>query len=232
MRRQLLLVFAIPHGACLHDNALTADDVIESLAVAATDGELVADGSTAINVQLCVPELDGRDTSVSATIRASAGRWAIAEGSDAKVTVVKMTSRCVTRGLIPPTEIGSMSVIATVADFSKETPVSLLAAKVTRVDPSVSGTLSATAGSMITVSAVLQVNAGMPTKGTDVGFLVEVEPTGAIGYLSDRLVRIGDSNMVRTTFFASPSITKATFVAVARPVGRDEVMSLAVTVER
>lgn len=235
-RLALAAALAAVPAACLDDPPVTDADVITSLALApGPGGELVADGATPIPVEVCVADGGARAAGLAATLRASAGRWVATDSSDGRSITVKLTSACETRQLVPATELGPLTVLATVADFSRAATAQLQAARVTRVRAGVTGALSATASSALTVTAALDVNdgaPGLPSRGTDVELTAAVEPPGAVGYLGDTLLQIADGNTVRTTFFASAAVTQVTFVATARPAGREPIASAPIVIAR
>jgi hypothetical protein len=215
---------ALLAAGCIADPPVTEDDVITDLAIQpGPGGERVADGATALPVELCVVDQPGRDPTLTADLRASAGRWVATSASDGLSITVPLTRACEQRMLVPPTDVGPLTVMATVRGFSKSATETLVAARIDRVRLGVTGLLSATDASMLTVTATLDVQAAAgsaaPSKGTDVALAADVEPIGAVGHLADTELTIATGNTVTTTFFASSAITRVTFVATARPAG-------------
>jgi hypothetical protein len=211
--------------ACVTDPPVTEDDVITDLAIEpGPSGERVADGTTALPIELCVVHQAGRDPTLSAVLRASAGRWVATDAADGLSITVPLTQPCEQRMLVPPTDVGPLTVMATVGGFSKTATESLVAARIDRVRLGATGLLSATDASMLTVAATLDVlPAGVvaaPSKGTDVALRADIEPIGAVGHLADSTLTITTGNTVTTTFFASSAVTRVTFTATAEAAGR------------
>lgn len=228
---------ALLAAGCVTDPPVTDDDVITDLAIQpGPSGERVADGTTALPVELCVVDRPGRDPTLSAVLRASAGRWVVTDASDGLSITVPLTQACEQRMLVPPTDVGPLTVMATVGGFSKAATETLVAARIDRVRLGVTGLLSATDASMLTVTATLDVlPAGVvaaPSMGTDVALQADIQPIGAVGHLADSTLTITTGNTVTTTFFASSSVTRVTFTATARAMGRAPLLSDPLEIDR
>jgi len=216
---------ALLAAGCIADPPVTEDDVITDLAIQpGPGGERVADGATALPVELCVVDRPGRDPTLTADLRASAGRWVATDASDGLSITVPLTRACEQRMLVPPTDVGPLTVMATVRGFAKSATEALVAARIDRVRLGITGLLSATDASMLTVTATLDVlpggGAAAPSKGTDVALQADVEPIGAVGRLADSTLTVTTGNTVTTTFFASSSVTRVTFTATAKAMNR------------
>jgi hypothetical protein len=216
---------ALLAAGCVSDPPVTEDDVIAQLAIQpGPSGERVADGTTALPVELCVVDQPGRDPTLTAALRASAGRWVATDASDGLSITVPLTRSCEQRMLVPPTDVGPLTVIATVRGFSRSVTEAVVAAGIDRVRLSATGLLSAIDSSMLTVTATLDVlpagAVAAPSKGTAVALRADVEPIGAVGHLADTELAIASGNTVTTTFFASSSVTRVTFTATAQADGR------------
>lgn len=231
------IVFPLLLIACVANTPVTEDDIITDLAIQpGPGGERVADGTTALPVELCVVDRAGRDPSLTAALRASAGRWVATDASDGLSITVSLTRSCEQRLLVPPTDVGPLTVMATIGGFSKSVTETLIAARIDRVRLGVTGLLSATDASMLTVTASLDVvPAGVvaaPSKGTGVALQADVEPIGAVGRLADSELTITTGNTVTTTFFASSSVTRVTFTATAEAAGRPPLLSGPLEIDR
>src|SRR5262249_46950322 len=158
----------------------------------------IADGSTVLQVELCAVDHDGRDTSLAATLHASAGTWV--DAADGQTITVVMTQRCEQRPLRPPTDVGRLTATATLDGLTKSTTETLAAAPAARVRLGATGVVSASADTMLTLTATLDVGSdgvvGTPSRGTEVGFDAQVEPIGAIGRLADAKLTIASGNAV------------------------------------
>jgi hypothetical protein len=223
--------------ACVDDKPVTEDDIITDLAIQpGPTGERAADGTTALPVELCVVDQPGRDPTLTAAVRASAGRWVATDASDGLSITVPLTGACEQRMLVPPIDVGPLTVVATVRGFSKSTTQTLVAARIDRVRLGATGLLSATDSSMLTVTATLDVlpagGVAAPSKGTAVALQADVEPVGAVGHLADTELTIAAGNTVTTTFFASSSVTRVTFKATARAMGRAPLLSDPLAIDR
>jgi hypothetical protein len=210
-------------SGCVNDAPVTADDIIASIAVKpGPSGERIADGTTHLPIELCVVDHDGRDPTLTATVHASAGTWV--DAADGQTLTFAVTQRCEQRPLAPPTDVGPLTITATLSGYTKSTTQTLLAAPVARVRLGATGVLSATADAMLTVTATLDVGVdgvvATPSRGTEVTFDAQIEPLGAIGRLSDTVATISAGNTVAIAFFASSQVTRVTFTATARPAGR------------
>jgi hypothetical protein len=227
---------ALLAAGCVTNPPVTEDDVIPIFEIQpGPAGERVADGATALSVELCVVDQPGRDPNLTATLRASAGRWVATDASDGLSTTVPLTRACEQRKLAPTTDVGPLTVIATVAGFSKSATEALVAARIDRVRLGVTGLLSATDASMLTVTAALDVLSGgaaAPSKGTDVALQADIEPVGAVGHLADTALTVTTGNTVTTTFFATPSVTRVTFRAIARALNRAPLASDPLAIDR
>jgi hypothetical protein len=228
---------ALLAAGCVTDPPVTEDDIITDLAIQpGPGGERVADGTTALPVELCVVDQAGRDPTLTAALRASAGRWVATDASDGLSITVPLTRACEQRMLVPPTDLGPLTVMATVRGFSKSTTETLVAAGIDRVRLGVTGVLSATDSSMLTVTATLDVlpagGGAAPSKGTDVALQADVQPIGAVGHLADATLTVTTGNTVTTTFFASSSVTRVTFMATARATNRAPLASDPLAIDR
>jgi len=228
---------ALLAAGCVSDPPVTEDDVITDLAIEpGPSGERVADGTTALPVELCVVDQPGRDPALTAALRTSAGRWVATDASDGLSITVPLTRSCEQRMLVPPTDAGPLTVMATVGGFSKAATETLVAARIDRVRLGVIGLLSATDASMLTVTATLDVlpagGVAAPSKGTDVALQADIEPIGAVGHLADTTLTLTTGNTVTTTFFASSSVARVTFTATARAMGRAPLMSDPLEIDR
>lgn len=228
---------ALLAAGCVTDLPVTEDDIITALAIQpGPTGERAADGTSALSVQLCVVDQPGRDPTLTGTLRASAGRWVASDASDGLSITVPLTRICEHRMIVPTTDVGPLTVMATVAGFSKSTTEALVAARIDRVRLGVTGLLSATDPSMLTVTATLDVLPGgggaAPSKGTDVALQAEIEPIGAVGHLADAMLTVTTGNTVTTTFFATPAVTRVTFRAIARATNRAPLASDPLAIDR
>jgi hypothetical protein len=231
------IVFPLLLVACVASTPVTEDDVITEVAIQpGPSGERVADGTTALPVEVCVVDRTGRDPALGAVLRASAGRWLATDAADGLSITVPLTRSCEQRMLVPPTDTGPLAVIATVGGFSRSATETLVAARIDRVRLGATGVLSATDASMLTVTASLDVvPAGVvaaPSKGTGVALHADVEPIGAVGYLADSELTITTGNVVTTTFFASSAVTRVTFTATAEAAGRAPLASGPLQIDR
>lgn len=228
---------ALLAAGCVTDPLVTEDDVIKVLAIQpGPAGERVADGTTALPVELCVVDQPGRDPALTAVLRASAGRWVATDASDGLAITVPLTRGCEQRMIVPTIDVGPLTVVATVAGFSRSATEALVAARIDRVRLGVTGLLSATDPSMLTVTATLDVlpagGPAAPSKGTDVALQADVEPIGAVGHLADAALTVTTGTTVTTTFFATPSVTRVTFRAIARAMNRAPVASDPLAIDR
>ena len=228
---------ALLAAGCVADLPVTEDDVIPVLAIQpGPTGERAADGTSALLVELCVVDQRGRDPALTGALRASAGRWVASDASDGLSITVPLTRTCEQRMIVPTTDVGPLTVMATVAGFSKSTTEALVAARIDRVRLGVTGLLSATDPAMLTVTAMLDVlpagGVAAPSKGTEVALQAELEPPGAVGHLADTLLPITTGNTVTTTFFATPAVTRVTFRAIARALNRAPLASDPLAIDR
>ena len=219
IRRRRVLPALLAAG-CVSDPPVTEDDVITRLAIQpGPGGQRVADGATALSVELCVVDQPGRDPALTAALRASAGRWVATDASDAQSITIPLARSCKQRMLVPPTDAGPLTVIATVRGFAKSTTEVLAAACIDRVRLGATGLLSATDSSMLTVTATLDVlpagHVAAPSRGTAVALRADIEPISAVGHLADSELAITTGSTVTTSFFASSSVTRVTFTATA-----------------
>jgi hypothetical protein len=222
-------------GGCANDAAVTVDDILASVTIKpAPSGARIADGTTRLPIELCMVDHDGRDPSLAATLHASAGHWV--DAADGQTLSFALTERCEQRPLIPPTDVGPLTVTATLSGYTRSVTADLVAAPVVRVRLGTTGVLSASADAMLTVTATLDVGSdgvvAAPSRGTEVAFDAQIEPLGAIGRLSDTVMTIATGNTVAATFFASPQVTRVTFTAIARPAGQAACVSSPLAVER
>src|SRR5206468_2683135 len=128
-----------------------------------------------------------------------------------------------------------LTVAGTIDGFTRIDTRPVVAAPVAQVRLGVAGSLSATASSAIAIKATLDVSSdgvGVPSKGTPVTFTAVTEPDGAIGYLGDLTVLVGDGSTVQTTYIATAAVTSVSFTATAQVDGQPPVTSLPIAVAR
>ena len=235
MKHAAILAGCATLAGCIDDAPVTEDDIIASLAIKpAAGGERIADGATRLPIELCIVDHDGRDPALTATLHASAGAWV--DAADGQTITVALTQRCEQRPLVPPLDVGPLTITATLRGFVASTTETLAAAPVARVRVGTAGVLSAAMDTMLTVTATIDVGGdgivASPSRGTEVTFDAQIEPPGAVGRLSDTVATISTGTSVTTTFFASPQVTRVTFTATARPAGRAACISAPLAVAR
>lgn len=223
----MLAMLANLPAACTDTEEITVDEVITKLEARPTGARLAADGATPVEVEVCTID-EGRAPDVDAELVTSDGAWQLPDGASAKVSSVPMSAPCEKRLLTPPATATRISVAATIKDLTKTIPIDLVPACVERVRLKVQGTLSSTEASMLTVTAMLDVQGnggGRATMGTLVTFADDVVPASAKRHFTERELLVGDAGSVQATLHVGPGATKVTLTVAVKPAGCSEATS-------
>jgi hypothetical protein len=217
---------ALGLAACLGNEPVTEDEVIQSFGPIGDADQWIADGTSPILIEIRTADQASLDPKLAATLVASAGAWQLAD-ADVKTATVTMSSQREQRLWTPPTQSGTVSLKATIGMVTRATSLTLRNAPIQRVRLGREGVLSATDASMLTITAHLDVaNNGLPSTNTPVSFAVQVnEPPGGAAYFGTRELRSGPGSAVPATLFVSKGVTRLTVTATAAPDGRPPVTS-------
>lgn len=212
--RVCLALLAVIAG-CLDEDPITVEDVIPRFEAKTPPTSRIADGTSAIEIEVCRAADDGIAKTVTATLRTSAGSWRD-PASDGETDTVPMSSPCETRLLVPPTEAGTIAATATIDSYTRTLPIELRMAPVALVRLARQGSLSSTAESMLTITASLDIAGnGKPSVNTRVTF--DVIAVGGAAWFAERQVLVAQGSSVQATLFAAMGVTQLTVTATASP---------------
>ena len=220
MMRVALLAFLL-HSACADSDPVSPDTVITALTFLPADGA-IADGVSRATVTLTT-QSEGRDPKLTALLHLSDGTWVDkADSGDAHALTVTMAAASEQRDMIQPSSTNPISVTATIDGIVQTKDLALVGTPITKIDATATGVLppaSATSGTAVALSALLETPRGKPSVGTYVDFSVQVTPTGK-GYPAAQTLVVADSPTVTTTYNVLPGAETLSIVVTARPYGQ------------